>query len=103
MRHYIPEAATSLFVVFTGNWADFFSETYADDACWSADQPPAELGPPADCATRVSTIPFFFSFVVVAVFLLNNIVVAIVLERFSSCVGVDQAGTVAEYARHVIR
>ena len=74
-------AFVSLFVTYTGNWMSFFSEMFRDDRC-DLEVIPATL---PNCDRDFTTVAYFFTFVVIAIFLLANLFVAVILEQFSDC------------------
>jgi hypothetical protein len=68
-------------VTYTGNWMSFFSEMYRDVRCDAAEAPSEAV----NCSRDVTTVFFFFTFVIVAIFLLANLFVAVILDQFSAC------------------
>ena len=74
-------AFVSLFVMYTGNWMSFFSEMLRDDRCDESVIP----GTLPSCERDLTTVAYFFTFVIIAIFLLANLFVAVILEQFSDC------------------
>ena len=74
-------AFVALFVTYTGNWMYFFSEMYRDVRCDAVEAPSEAV----NCSRDVTTVFFFFTFVIVAIFLLANLFVAVILDQFSAC------------------
>lgn len=74
-------AYVALFVTYTGNWMSFFSEMYRDVRCDAVEAPSEAV----NCSRDVTTVFFFFTFVIVAIFLLANLFVAVILDQFSAC------------------
>ena len=80
--HNWGNAMSLLFVSLSGNWAEIFKDAYY--VCGTG---PDSLSPTAvACDTyRLSAVFYFFSFVIFAVYLLANLFVAILIERFDYC------------------
>ena len=72
-------AMSLLFVTMSGNWARVFIDVYWECATMEAQD---ELGGYGGCGYRYSAIVYFFTFVVFGIYLLANLFVAILLERF---------------------
>ena len=72
-------AMSLLFVVMSGNWAETFKDVY-----WSCatEIPDPVSGGYGGCPYRISAVFYFFSFVIFGFYLLANLFVAILLERF---------------------
>jgi hypothetical protein len=72
-------AMSLLFVVMSGNWAEPFKDVY-----WSCatEIPDPVSGGYGGCPYRYSAVFYFFSFVILGIYLLANLFVAILLERF---------------------
>ena len=85
-----PRAFTALFVTYTGNWMSYFSEIFRDVRCdWEYAPPLLPDGSAVNCDRVFTSVPFYVTFVVVAIFLLANLFVAVVLERFGACADVE--------------
>jgi len=98
-------ACSSLFAVYTGGWVGTFGEMYQTEACLRTEPPflPESI---IDCSHRAAAIPYFLSFVVISIFLLGNLFVAIILERFtvsSDEEGLYDAQEVVEIIKHTIQ
>ena len=77
-------AISLLYVSLSGNWAEIFKDVYWECATGDLSDPSARTA--EACASyRFSAIFYFFSFVVFAVYLLANLFVAILIERFDYC------------------
>ena len=74
-------AYVALFVTYTGNWMYFFSEMYRDVRCDAAEAPSEAV----NCSRDVTTVFFFFTFVIITIFLLANLFIAAILEQFGAC------------------
>jgi hypothetical protein len=75
-------AVSLLFVSLSGNWVEVFKDVYWE--CATGDDISTRTA--EDCARyRFSAIFYFFSFVVFAVYLVVNLLVAILIERFDYC------------------
>ncbi|XP_022840535.1 Voltage-dependent channel, four helix bundle domain, partial [Ostreococcus tauri] len=100
-----PTAFAALMGVYTGGWVGTFGELYQTEACLR-DEPPFMSESSIDCDYNYIAIPYFISFVVVSIFLLGNLFVAIILERFSVTAdqeGVYDASEVIEIIKHTIQ
>lgn len=98
-------ACSSLFAVYTGGWVGTFGEMYQTEACLRTEPPflPESI---IDCSHRAAAIPYFLSFVVISIFLLGNLFVAIILERFtvsSDEEGLYDAQEAVEIIKHTIQ
>lgn len=98
-------ACSSLFAVYTGGWVGTFGEMYQTEACLRTEPPflPESI---IDCSHRVAAIPYFLSFVIISIFLLGNLFVAIILERFtvsSDEEGLYDAQEAVEIIKHTIQ
>ena len=77
-------AMSLLFVSLSGNWAEIFKDVYWECATGDLSDPAARTAEACE-SYRFSAIFYFFSFVVFAVYLLANLFVAILIERFDYC------------------
>ena len=77
-------AVSLLYVSLSGNWAEIFKDVYWECATGDLSDPAARTAEACE-SYRFSAIFFFFSFVVFAVYLLANLFVAILIERFDYC------------------
>ena len=98
-------ACSSLFAVYTGGWVGTFGEMYQTEACLRTEPPflPESI---IDCSHRAAAIPYFLSFVIISIFLLGNLFVAIILERFtvsSDEEGLYDAQEAVEIIKHTIQ
>ena len=98
-------ACSSLIGVYTGGWVGTFGEVYQTEACLRTEAP---FMPESsiDCSYNAAAVPYFISFVIISIFLLGNLFVAIILERFS--VSADDEGLydteeVVEIIKHTIQ
>ena len=84
-----PTACSSHIAVYTGGWVGTFSE-----ACIKPrrayERAPFLPESSIDCEINGTAIPYFLSFVAISIFLLGNLFIAIILERFS--VSADEEG-----------
>ena len=100
-----PTACSSLIAVYTGGWVGTFSEVYQTEACLRTEAPFLPESS-IDCEINGTAIPYFLSFVAISIFLLGNLFIAIILERFS--VSADEEGLydtaeVVEIIKHTIQ
>ena len=98
-------AMSALFGVYTGGWVGTFAEVYQTEACLRT-EPPFLDEATLDCSYNYAAIVFFISFVLIALFLLGNLFVAIVLERFtvsSDTEGLYDHAEVVEVIKHTIQ
>ena len=79
-----PSAVSTLYVSLSGNWVEIFKDVYWECATGDLSDPAARTAEACE-SYRFSAIFFFFSFVVFAVYLLANLFVAILIERFDYC------------------
>ena len=98
-------ACSSLIGVYTGGWVGTFGEVYQTEACLRTEAP-FMLESSIDCSYNAAAVPYFISFVIISIFLLGNLFVAIILERFS--VSADDEGLydteeVVEIIKHTIQ
>ena len=98
-------AMSALFAVYTGGWVGTFAEVYQTEACLRT-EPPFLDEASMDCSYDYAAVVFFITFVLIALFLLGNLFVAIVLERFtvsSDAEGLYDHAEVIEVIKHTIQ
>jgi len=98
-------ACSSLVGVYTGGWVGTFAEVYQTEACLR-EEPPFRNESDMTCSYNYLAVPYFLSFVIITIFLLGNLFVAIVLERFATSAeeeGLYDVEEVVEIIKHTIQ
>jgi len=98
-------AMVSLFAVYTGGWVGTFAEVYLTEACLRT-KPPFVPESSINCSYNYAAIVFFIFLILITLFLLGNLFVAIILERFtvsSDAEGLYDHAEVVEIIKHTIQ